>query len=269
MITEQQGQELADELGLRFLETSAKTNINVEEAFFALAKCVPAPPSASSSLYAPSPRIELTLQRQGHQSAPDRLRPRGPSRRRTSRWRDSRRWRRTQGRMLLDAFSPPFDAVDSFHFYLTPHRTHSDPTHPSLISVCCAFSGGDGFPRYLFREAGRSVCGPAWSCLLAGGDWTASKFALPEFFYGSSPACCRWLRCSSAGLAVDAVQRGVEGAVRARSQQVYIQSSQLASSVGLRSSHCGSYGWREILAKNKPSRNPCSRAAKLANPEPN
>lgn len=39
VITEQQGQELADELGLRFLETSAKTNINVEEAFFALARC--------------------------------------------------------------------------------------------------------------------------------------------------------------------------------------------------------------------------------------
>lgn len=38
VITEQQGQELADELGLRYLETSAKTNINVEEAFFALAR---------------------------------------------------------------------------------------------------------------------------------------------------------------------------------------------------------------------------------------
>ncbi|GAA5893708.1 hypothetical protein JCM6882_007885, partial [Rhodosporidiobolus microsporus] len=37
VITEQQGQELADELGLRFLETSAKSNINVEQAFFALA----------------------------------------------------------------------------------------------------------------------------------------------------------------------------------------------------------------------------------------
>ena len=32
---------MADELGLRFLETSAKSNINVEEAFFALATCVP------------------------------------------------------------------------------------------------------------------------------------------------------------------------------------------------------------------------------------
>lgn len=38
VITEQQGQELAEELGLRYLETSAKTNINVEEAFFALAR---------------------------------------------------------------------------------------------------------------------------------------------------------------------------------------------------------------------------------------
>lgn len=40
VITEQQGQELAEELGLRYLETSAKTNINVEEAFFALARYV-------------------------------------------------------------------------------------------------------------------------------------------------------------------------------------------------------------------------------------
>lgn len=38
VITEQQGQELADELGLKYLETSAKSNINVEEAFFALAR---------------------------------------------------------------------------------------------------------------------------------------------------------------------------------------------------------------------------------------
>jgi len=35
---------LAEELGLRYLETSAKTNINVEEAFFALARLVPASP---------------------------------------------------------------------------------------------------------------------------------------------------------------------------------------------------------------------------------
>ncbi|POY72407.1 putative Small monomeric GTPase [Rhodotorula taiwanensis] len=42
VITEQQGQELADELGLRFLETSAKGNINVEQAFFALASDIKA-----------------------------------------------------------------------------------------------------------------------------------------------------------------------------------------------------------------------------------
>lgn len=34
----QQGRELADEFGLRFLETSAKANEGVEEAFFTLAR---------------------------------------------------------------------------------------------------------------------------------------------------------------------------------------------------------------------------------------
>jgi Ras-related protein Rab-8A len=38
IITEQQGQELAEELKIKYLETSAKTNINVEEAFFTLAR---------------------------------------------------------------------------------------------------------------------------------------------------------------------------------------------------------------------------------------
>ncbi|CAI2172183.1 11216_t:CDS:2 [Funneliformis geosporum] len=37
-ITKEQGQALADEFGIRFLETSAKANINVEEAFFTLAR---------------------------------------------------------------------------------------------------------------------------------------------------------------------------------------------------------------------------------------
>jgi len=37
-VTVEQGRELADEFGLRFLETSAKANEGVEEAFFTLAR---------------------------------------------------------------------------------------------------------------------------------------------------------------------------------------------------------------------------------------
>ena len=40
MVAEEQGRELADELGIRFMETSAKVNEGVEEAFFTLARCV-------------------------------------------------------------------------------------------------------------------------------------------------------------------------------------------------------------------------------------
>lgn len=38
VVTEEQGQELAKELGINFLETSAKSSINVEEAFLSLAR---------------------------------------------------------------------------------------------------------------------------------------------------------------------------------------------------------------------------------------
>ncbi|KZO99732.1 ras-domain-containing protein [Calocera viscosa TUFC12733] len=41
-VSVQQGEELANELGVRFLETSAKQNINVEEAFFSLARDIKA-----------------------------------------------------------------------------------------------------------------------------------------------------------------------------------------------------------------------------------
>lgn len=37
-VTEEQGRELADELGIKFIETSAKVNEGVEEAFFTLAR---------------------------------------------------------------------------------------------------------------------------------------------------------------------------------------------------------------------------------------
>ena len=38
VITQQQAQELAEELGVPYLETSAKSSINVDEAFFTLAR---------------------------------------------------------------------------------------------------------------------------------------------------------------------------------------------------------------------------------------
>ncbi|TFY67400.1 hypothetical protein EVG20_g3955 [Dentipellis fragilis] len=41
-VTEEQGRELADELGIRFMETSAKINEGVEEAFFTLARDIKA-----------------------------------------------------------------------------------------------------------------------------------------------------------------------------------------------------------------------------------
>ncbi|KAG2023709.1 Ras protein, variant 2 [Coprinopsis cinerea AmutBmut pab1-1] len=39
-VTEEQGRELANELGIKFMETSAKVNEGVEEAFFTLARSV-------------------------------------------------------------------------------------------------------------------------------------------------------------------------------------------------------------------------------------
>jgi Ras-related protein Rab-8A len=38
VISEEQGRDLARELGIRFMETSAKVNEGVEEAFFTLAR---------------------------------------------------------------------------------------------------------------------------------------------------------------------------------------------------------------------------------------
>ena len=36
-VSTEQGQQLADELGIPFMEVSAKSNINIEKAFFSLA----------------------------------------------------------------------------------------------------------------------------------------------------------------------------------------------------------------------------------------
>lgn len=40
VVSTEQGQALADELGIPFIEASAKTNDNVEESFFSLARRV-------------------------------------------------------------------------------------------------------------------------------------------------------------------------------------------------------------------------------------
>lgn len=53
MINEDQGRELANELGIRFMETSAKVNEGVEEAFFTLARYGSLQP----------PKIRLTSQK--------------------------------------------------------------------------------------------------------------------------------------------------------------------------------------------------------------
>ena len=47
VVSEDQGRALAQELGIPFIETSAKSNINVEEAFFSLARSLPPPPPNS------------------------------------------------------------------------------------------------------------------------------------------------------------------------------------------------------------------------------
>jgi Ras-related protein Rab-8A len=46
VVTEEQGKALAQELGIPFIETSAKSNINVEEAFFSLARYPFFPPQS-------------------------------------------------------------------------------------------------------------------------------------------------------------------------------------------------------------------------------
>lgn len=38
VVTEESGRELAEELGIKFMETSAKVNQGVEDAFFTLAR---------------------------------------------------------------------------------------------------------------------------------------------------------------------------------------------------------------------------------------
>jgi Ras-related protein Rab-8A len=48
-VSEEQGRELAGELDIKFIETSAKINAGVEEAFFTLARSVTLPPESTLS----------------------------------------------------------------------------------------------------------------------------------------------------------------------------------------------------------------------------
>jgi len=56
VVTEQAGRQLADELGVKFMETSAKVNDNVEEAFFLLARDVKTRLIDSQPEAAPAPQ---------------------------------------------------------------------------------------------------------------------------------------------------------------------------------------------------------------------
>jgi hypothetical protein len=64
-VTESQGRELAGELGIKFMETSAKVNEGVEEAFFTLARCVPSLSCADRIIQAPAgiSRPDLLIRR--------------------------------------------------------------------------------------------------------------------------------------------------------------------------------------------------------------
>lgn len=71
-VTEEQGRELADELGIKFMETSAKVNDGVEEAFFTLARYAKAAVRVTASALPPCVKSGLTLL-QGHQGTAHRL----------------------------------------------------------------------------------------------------------------------------------------------------------------------------------------------------
>lgn len=62
-VTEEQGRQLAEELGIRFMETSAKVNEGVEEAFFTLARCVLIAPGSVSAASASSADHDATKNR--------------------------------------------------------------------------------------------------------------------------------------------------------------------------------------------------------------
>ncbi|KAJ9048424.1 GTP-binding protein [Entomophthora muscae] len=69
VITTEQGQALADEFGIRFVETSAKSNIGVEEAFFALARDIKKRTiDNASEIHSPKAAANVNLDKSGGQT---------------------------------------------------------------------------------------------------------------------------------------------------------------------------------------------------------
>lgn len=61
-VSTEQGQQLADELGIPFLEVSAKNNINVEKAFYSLASNIKKVMDTSKSEQAGTQGVSLDQQ---------------------------------------------------------------------------------------------------------------------------------------------------------------------------------------------------------------
>jgi Ras-related protein Rab-8A len=58
-VSTEQGQQLADELGIPFLEVSAKNNINIEKAFYSLASDIKKGMDTSKTDHGSSPGLHV------------------------------------------------------------------------------------------------------------------------------------------------------------------------------------------------------------------
>lgn len=67
-VSTEQGQALADELGIPFLEVSAKSNINVDQAFYSLAEDIKKRIIDTQSQNAPAQNAGVSIGDQGNQS---------------------------------------------------------------------------------------------------------------------------------------------------------------------------------------------------------
>jgi GTPase SAR1 family protein len=65
VVSTERGQQLADELGIPFLEVSAKNNINVEKAFYSLAADIKKRIVDTAKLEAPSQGVDVGAQGTG------------------------------------------------------------------------------------------------------------------------------------------------------------------------------------------------------------